>query len=591
MASWPLLTDLALIAYDLIIMASITKKNVRGQTYYYARECKRVNGRPTIVWQKYLGRLEDIISAVETQKEPSLIPKPLPKGMVTDFGAVAALFQIASRLKLVEIIDKHVPKKGRGPSVGNYLLVAALNRAVAPGSKARVGEWFQKTVLRRLLNITSRQLSSQRYWDNMERLSVDQIVSIESELTGHLAKEFKLNLHRVLFDATNFFTFIDTFNDRCTLAQRGKSKQERASLRIVGLALLVSADFHVPLFHHTYPGNQPDAPTFASVAEELFCRCKSLLKEVEHLTLVLDKGNNSEDNFKTIANTGHHFVGSLVPNHHQELLEIPSEKFYSLAADGFPGVLAYRTAKKVFDSERTVLVVYNENLFVTQSKTLLREIARRQQHLRELSSRLDRWREGLTRGGRPPSVEATKKTVLGWLSARHMKELLKADVTEKDGFPLVKSQFDQQAWQNLQETLLGKTILFTDNADWTDAEIVRAYRSQYHVESAFRELKDPHHIALRPQYHWTDNKIRVHVFICILALTLLSLLRRELHSQGIELSVRKMLDLLEDIRELNMVFPPNMNRDEPSIRTSLTQMSPEQLQLYQLLELAQYTSS
>src|SRR3989304_2091251 len=72
---------------------------------------------------------------------------------------------------------------------------------------------------------------------------------------------------RLLFDGTNFFPFLDTFNDRSTLAQRGKSKQGRASLRIVGLALLVSADFHVPLLHRTYPGNQHDAPTFSSLVQ------------------------------------------------------------------------------------------------------------------------------------------------------------------------------------------------------------------------------------------------------------------------------------------------------------------------------------
>ena len=32
-------------------MASITKKMIRGKPYYYARECKRVKGKPKIVWQ------------------------------------------------------------------------------------------------------------------------------------------------------------------------------------------------------------------------------------------------------------------------------------------------------------------------------------------------------------------------------------------------------------------------------------------------------------------------------------------------------------------------------------------------------------
>jgi hypothetical protein len=42
-------------------MPSLTKKIIKGKPYYYARECRRVDGKPKIVWQKYLGRAEDII--------------------------------------------------------------------------------------------------------------------------------------------------------------------------------------------------------------------------------------------------------------------------------------------------------------------------------------------------------------------------------------------------------------------------------------------------------------------------------------------------------------------------------------------------
>ena len=56
-------------------MASITKKIIRGRPYYYARECKRVDGKPKVVWQKYLGRAEDIIAAV-TRSGPAAVRQP-----------------------------------------------------------------------------------------------------------------------------------------------------------------------------------------------------------------------------------------------------------------------------------------------------------------------------------------------------------------------------------------------------------------------------------------------------------------------------------------------------------------------------------
>jgi len=568
-------------------MPSLTKKVIKGRPYYYARECKRVNGKPKIVWQKYLGRAEDIIKRMTEDPAVALQPE---EAVVTELGAIVALYDLACRLGLVDHVDRHVPKRGSGPSVGTYLLVAVLNRCVDPCSKASIGAWFSETALRRLVGIQARQLTSQRYWDNMNRISHEAIEAIERDVTTHLVREFDLDLRRVLFDATNFFTFIDTFNGRSSLAQRGKSKEGRAALRIVGLALLVTADFHIPLLHRTYPGNQPDSPTFASLTSELVARYRALTEGAEHVTLVFDKGNNSRDNLQAVEDSPYHFVGSLVPNQHAELLEVPAEEFHSLADEGLPGVTAYRTTKKVFGVQRTVVVTFNDNLFVAQTRTLLREIAKRQQRLAGLQERLRRRRAGEIRGGRPPTVASTNKKVAGWLKARHMKDLFQVDIEEEDGLPDVRYRFDTDAWEDLQRTLLGKTILFTDNDDWTDAEIVRGYRAQHHVEEAFRCMKDPHCISLRPQYCWTDQMVEVHVFTCVLALTLCSLLQRQAHRHGIDRSIKGLLDDLGKIREVAVVYPPARKGAEPTMKTTLSRMTPEQSTLFKALALGRYVS-
>ena len=150
-------------------------------------------------------------------------------------------------------------------------------------------------------------------------------------------------------------------------------------------------------------------------------------------------------------------------------------------------------------------------------------------------------------------MAGVRKTIDGYLKARHMKELFEVALTEHEGSPVLTYQFRTAAWRDLQRTLLGKTILFTDQASWSDAEIVRGYRGQHQVESAFRCLKSPHHVSLRPQRHWTDQKIRVHVFYCVLALLLCSLLRRELHRQGIDRSIPALLEDLGQIREVGIL--------------------------------------
>jgi hypothetical protein len=109
----------------------------------------------------------------------------------------------------------------------------------------------------------------------------------------------------------------------------------------------------------------------------------------------------------------------------------------------------------------------------------------------------------------------------------------------------------------------GKTILFTGNSDWPDEQIVLAYRSQYHIENAFKQMKNPHFLGMRfqllrkssPMYHWTDSKIQVHAFYCVLALLLTSLLQCELARKGEPISINRRLEELGGIRETLIVYP------------------------------------
>jgi transposase len=304
----------------------------------------------------------------------------------------------------------------------------------------------------------------------------------------------------------------------------------------------------------------------------------------------LDKGNCSTDNLQALEDSPYHFISSLVPTYHPDLLKIPARQFRSLEKEGLPGVRVYRTTKEVFGIARTVVVTYNEALFVAQSRTLLREIAKRQQQLGDLQARLVRHQQGEVRGGKRPTRAGVQKTIDGWLKARHMKELFAIDLSEQAGVPVLTYQFRTAAWRELQRTLLGKTILFTDQASWSDAEIVRGYRSQHQVESAFRCLKSPHHVSLRPQRHWTDQKIRVHVFYCVLALLLCSLLRRELHRKGIDRSIPALLEELSQIREVGIVTPGRSEGEPPRLEMTRSRLTEEQRRLYDALDLERYAA-
>jgi transposase len=566
-------------------MPSLTPKVIDGHTYYYARYCQRVEGKPRIVRQVYLGKIEDLVIAAEGARQP---PQP-QETVVAAFGDVAALWQIAERLEVLPLLDSILPtKRDQGLSCGQYLLLAAINRAVAPTSKLQFADWYRQTLLTRLLPADPAWLSSQNFWNHMDRVTADHITAFEQQMSRRLIERLQLDLRALVYDGTNFFTYINT-RTPAALPQRGHNKQKRGDLRQVSLGLLVSTDFHIPLLHWVYAGNVADSVEFRSVTEELAVHYRELAQTCEHITLVFDKGNNSEDAFDTLAASPFHFVGSLVPSQHADLLAVPRRRFRALPNPRLDGVEVHRTAKKVFGRSHTVVVTFNQNLLDGQMQGLTANLNKARGKLRELQQQLRRWREGRLKGKRP-TLPGVQNQVRSICSAQHLKSILKAEVKEvRRGLELTFST-DQSALDRLCRVQLGKTILFTDNADWSDEEIVLAYRSQYHIEDAFKQMKNPHFLHWSPMFHWTDSKIRVHAFYCVLALTLSSVLQREVWHQGEPLSINRLLEELGEIRETLVIYPRRQGQRQNQTATCLTRMNPLQQRLFSLLDLQRYAS-
>jgi hypothetical protein len=120
-------------------MPSLTRKLIKGRPYYYLRHCQRIDGHPKIVKTTHLGSPDQLLARLSS---PRSLPQPRAVEIAA-FGEVAALYDVAAQLDLVELIDAHLPKRDQGLSVGQYLLLAAINRATHPTSKARLADWYQ----------------------------------------------------------------------------------------------------------------------------------------------------------------------------------------------------------------------------------------------------------------------------------------------------------------------------------------------------------------------------------------------------------------------------------------------------------------
>jgi transposase len=570
-------------------MAYLKPKKIKGKIYYYAVESQRVNGKPRTVNQIYLGPVEQLIAA----KMQAETPTPPKEVAVFEFGLVTACFNVADKLNIVQLIDEIVPKRDQGLSIGQYLLIAAISRAVEPISKRACWDWYRQTCLPRLMgNQASQQdLSSQRFWDHMDMIPLEAIPQIEKAISQRVLENFDLDLRFLIYDTTNYYTYIDSFNGRNHIAQRGKNKQKRNDLRQLNLALAVTRDFHIPFFHQLYEGNKVDVSSFSGVVDELVKRYTLLAKYCEDITLVYDKGNNSKKNQETVDASPYHFVGALKLNALPALaaLETTSEHFKAIEDDRLPQVTAYRTKEVVFGKERTVVVTFSQSFYEKQNQSLLREINKCQKRLQELTTKLRKWVSDPSRPGTPPTRQSVERQIKTILKPQYMKQLFKSELVEQNGLVNLAYTFLSEQLTAIQKTRLGKTILFTDQDDWSTAEIILGYRGQYHIEDAFKLTKRGHFMAWRPAFHWTDQKLHVHALYCVLSLLFVSLIHRQVWQSGIKIGLSTLEKELKSIKEvLTLQLPPSGKPDRARLYRTLTTMDERQKAIYEALELSRF---
>ena len=569
-------------------MTSIVGKKRGNQTYYYLVESARVNGKPRIVAQEYLG------SAQEVMDRLSGAPAGRPeRTQHKAFGDLAAVWGILDRLGVADAIDEVCgPRRAdAGASVGTYLALATANRVVAPCSKLGFEQWWATTAGPRFTKVPVAATDHRRFWDAMDNLDTAKLAAAEAAIAATMVSEFGLDLSGLALDMTNFATFIDSANDRAPIAKRGHAKQKRNDLRLVGLALVVTRDGAIPVTSHAYPGNRPDVTQFATVLDELTTRYAALFDthgdgntaNTAPLgpTVVFDAGQNSAANFAHLADTGLHYVGSLPPASFPDLLTIPARRRHPVDPQKYPGLSAYDTRALVFGTDRRVILTHSANLHTKQAAGFDQTLAKATRDLGELAATLAR---GKTRR-QTDAVQANIDTIT---RPRWVARVLTTQLTGTTPATMrLTWHIDPAARQALETEIFGKRLLVTDHDDWTVPQVVAGYRSQNDVESGFRQLKDPHLVGFSPMFHWTESKIRVHVFYCVLALAVAHLMRRQAHHGGLDLSVRELLATLGGIQETVLLYPTG-NKGRPRAQRILTDTDPTQKHLHDIFGLDTY---
>lgn len=566
-------------------MAFLRKKKSRGKTYYYVAESKRVNGKPRVVNEVYVGTIEKI-------RELALgcVAETKPRKLqVLEWGSLAVVEAIEKEIDLIGIVDGIVKKRKQGLTVGEYLYLSVMNRCIAPKSKRAMAEWFKKKALFEFRSVDLAKLNSQRYWDHFDKISEEDICTIGKAVAEKVVKLYRLEPDWMLFDTTNFYTYMDAPTSSM-LARTGHNKQGRHSLRQVGLALMTDRKEGIPLYHKVFPGNTHDSKLFTSLIQELFELMKQFGRTKEKLTIVFDKGMNSETNMALLDDDlTVHFISAYSTWHAHKLASTCLSKFSPVSGaindgrDSEDRILAYRTIQKLWGKERAVVVTYNPRTARKKSYRFEENLNGVRNELLEIRRKI---REKQPHWRNPDKV---KERIEGLLAEKKMRALFAIELKQVNG--KLSLSFRQKPYY-IQKTLnrMGRNIIVTDRHDLSTEEIVDAYLSRHRIENRYKQMKDPYKVSFMPQYCWTDSKIRIHALTCTLSLTYLALVAWKLKQSGIQESIDT---VMEQLRELHscLIFYPRKQKPQRELEEmsrlqkkalDAIQTPPDQLQGVQL---------
>lgn len=516
-------------------MAHIHRKTKNGRSYYYIREMARVDGKPKVVNQVYLGSIERILALARDDKKLDL-----KRIQVQEFGALWLANLIDKEVDLAGIVDGVVPRGEResGPSIGEYFLYATFNRMISPCSKRALPEWYKGTAIQHIRPVDIQALDSDRFWRKWERVGEEQVRAIAEKLFRRISALEPSDSGCFLFDTTNYYTFMASNTDS-ELAQRGKNKEGRDWLRQVGLALLVARDTKLPFFYQEYEGNRHDSKLFGRIMDQVL----GVMREQgsKDVTVAFDKGMNSEENLIAIDGMENvHFVTTYSTYFAEELTHVGKGSFSvvdtpknrQLEARGLNDdrLLAWRTTGEHWGRERTVVVTYNPLTATKQRYGFEKKLGRLQAALFEIRSKV---RAGLPHWRTKEKVLARYNALCDEL---HLPKNLYDLQFTKEGKGLTLGFRKNYYRIDRHIDRFGKNIIITDRADWSTDQIVRASLDRYMVENAFRQTKDDDLVSLQPIRHWTDSKIRCHILTCVAALCYLRLIELRLEREGVNMS-------------------------------------------------------
>jgi transposase len=433
-----------------------------------------------------------------------------------DYGHVHAVDGVWDLLGISAMLDRAGISGDASFKAAELIRMLVVNRICDPCSKLALLDWLESVC-----------------YEGKERPSyhhllraMDRLILVKDEAEPLIAKrmasdEEKLDL--VFYDITSTYFEGDRSLVENDFRRFGYSRDGRFDKRQVVIGLVMTRA-GIPLCHQVFPGNTVDKTTVAGVVKDIKKRFA-----LGRVIFVGDRGMLSDDNLDTLLGEELGFIVAYPLRRNSYATEVIGElkKEFDRKSD------TEQFHEDVREGMRFVVAFSPE--IASEVKTARKErLKKAGAWIKEVQYKL----ANPSGKGRTPTTQGTYDRIRDYLRDHNLLGFFNVELL--NGKLSVTKNKQALAWE---ETIDGMLMLGTTDMESPLEEIVRRYKELAEIERGWRSLKST--LMLRPVYHWTENRIRAHIFICVLALQIERWMRRKLKDIS---SVPRAIELLRRIK-------------------------------------------
>ena len=458
---------------------------------YFAYKRSGKNRYLVIRWKKRINGIPTIVKEISVGTADDLaktIEGNLAEIKIAAYngGSTLCILRIDHMIGLKTIVNGIVDHHERGMSPGDYFLLFIMNRLSDPASKDGIEKWMSRDYASTLYE----RRGSQDFWNLMDRITDVHMVSIMKAVREKII-EMGYDFSRIFVDASNMYTFMDE-NE---MAKKGHNKKHRYDLNQISYYIGANYDY-IPLFWNSYAGNIHDSRTFPEMIGQIS----------EDSLIIFDRGYNSKSNIDLMGKR--RYIGALKQSDHHDIMKVEVEK------DSY-----IEMKKNVYGKDHRIILYHSSSLEIRKRETFMK---RMEKVILKTKKIMD--------SGDSDSMDKARI----YLESENLNETIILPSLEID-----QKRMDERL------SMMGKNAIFTNIMDMDSAEVIDLYKKRNRVEHCFRTINTMG-IAF-PVYHRTPQKIRVHMFMSLLAYLFLSLIYNEMHGTEKSVTLPSTIDIMKDI--------------------------------------------